>query len=189
MALVPETAIVVFDEAYYEFADDPRYPDTLPYVLEGRPNVCVLRTFSKAYGIAGIRIGYALAAASLLAPMRACSESFPVNLLALVAGEAALGDPAFLRRTVEVNAAGRSYLTREFARLGLQVVPSQTNFLLVHIGPAARKVYGELLARGVIVRPCAGYDLPEHLRITVGQPAQNERLIATLEAVLQVTAN
>lgn len=185
MRHVPDTAIVVFDEAYFEFVDDPAYPDTMPYVLAGRKNVCILRTFSKAYGIAGIRMGYGIAAAELLAPLCACSESFPVNLLAQVAGEAALNDPEFLKCTVALNAQGRAYLYREFDRLGIGYIRSQTNFLLAHVGPAAKQVYTELLKRGVIVRPCTGYDLPEHLRITVGDPAQNARLVATLETVLR----
>jgi histidinol-phosphate aminotransferase len=185
MRRVPETAIVVFDEAYYEFVDDPVYPDTMPYVLGGRKNVCILRTFSKAYGIAGIRIGYAIASPELLAPLRACSESFPVNLLAQVAGEAALRDRAFLERTVAVNAEGRCQLCAEFERLGIPTVPSQTNFILAHVGPKARQIFEELLKRGVIVRPCGGYDLPEHLRITIGDHRQNERLVAALETVLQ----
>ncbi len=184
MARVSDTAIVVFDEAYYEFVDDPEYPDTMPYVLEGWKNVCILRTFSKAYGIAGIRVGYAIAAPELLAPMRACTESFPVNLLAQVAGEAALRDRAFLEKTVAVNAEGRRQLVREFDRLGIPTVPSQTNFILAHVGPRAKQVYEELLKRGVIVRPCAGYDLPEYLRITIGDRSQNDRLVATLRAVL-----
>ncbi len=182
MARVPDTAIVVFDEAYFEFADDPRFPHSLSYVLQGRKNVCVLRTFSKAYGIAGIRIGYGIAAAELLAPLRAASESFPVNLLAQVAGEAALQDRAFLEKTVALNAAGRQQLTDELGRLGIPTVPSQTNFILAHIGPQAKLVYEELLKRGVIVRPCGGYDLPEYLRITIGDAGQNARLIAALEA-------
>jgi histidinol-phosphate aminotransferase len=157
----------------------------MPYVLEGRKNVCILRTFSKAYGIAGIRIGYALAAPELLAPLRACSESFPVNLLAQVAGEAALQDRAFLERTVSLNAQERKHLYREFDGLGIGYVPSQTNFVLARVGPGAKKIYEELLKRGVIVRPCTGYDLPEHLRITVGDARQNERLVATLEAVMR----
>jgi histidinol-phosphate aminotransferase len=184
MDRVPDTAIVVFDEAYYEFVEDPAYPDTMPYILEGRKNVCILRTFSKAYGIAGIRMGYGIASAELLAPMRACAESFPVNLLAQVAGEAALKDRAFLERTVAVNAEGREFLYCELDRLGIPYVRSQTNFLLVRVGPEAKQVYTELLKRGVIVRPCTGYDLPEHLRITVGDPRQNVRLVATLETVL-----
>jgi histidinol-phosphate aminotransferase len=190
MRNVPDTAIVVFDEAYYEFVDDPAYPDTTAHIFEGRQNVCILRTFSKAYGIAGIRMGYAIAAAELLAPLRACSESFPVNLLAQIAGEAALRDGEFLQRTVAVNAEGREFLSREFDRLGIPYVRSQTNFLLArvggpHTGVEAKQVYTELLERGVIVRACTGYDLPEHLRITVGDPDQNFRLIATLETVLR----
>lgn len=184
MARVPDTAIVVFDEAYFEFVDDPKFPDTMPYVLEGRKNICVLRTFSKAYGIAGIRIGYAIAAPELLAPLRACSESFPVNLLAQVAGEAALRDRAFLEQTVAVNAEGRRQLSRDLDGLGIACVPSQTNFLLARVGPRAEQIYEELLKRGVIVRPCTGYDLPEHLRITIGDRTQNERLVATLAVVL-----
>jgi histidinol-phosphate aminotransferase len=185
MRRVPDTAIVVFDEAYFEFVDDPAYPDTMPYILDGRKNVCILRTFSKAYGIAGIRMGYAIASAELLAPMRGCSESFPVNLLAQIAGEAALKDREFLKRTVAVNAEGRQFLSRQFDRLGVPYVRGQTNFLLVQVGPKASQAYTELLKRGVIVRPCTGYDLPEHLRITIGDPDQNARLIETLEIVLQ----
>jgi histidinol-phosphate aminotransferase len=185
MDRVPDTTLVVFDEAYYEFIDDPEYPDTMPYIFEGRKNVCVLRTFSKAYGIAGIRMGYAIASSELLAPMRACAESFPVNLLAQIAGEAALKDPEFLKRTVTVNAEGREYLYREFERLGIGYIRSQTNFVLAHVGADAKEIYAELLKRGVIVRPCTGYDLPEHLRITVGDRSQSARLIATLEIVLR----
>jgi histidinol-phosphate aminotransferase len=184
MLHVPDTAIVVFDEAYFEFVDDPKYPDAMSYLFEGRRNVCILRTFSKAYGIAGIRMGYAIAAAALLAPMAACSESFPVNLLAQIAGEAALKDHEFLKRTVAVNAEGREYLYRQFDHLGIEYVHSQTNFLLARLGPEAKQVYMELLERGVIVRPCTGYDLPEYLRITVGDASQNARLVATLESVL-----
>ncbi len=188
MADVPDTTIVVFDEAYHEFVEDPAYPDTMVYVLEGRKNVCILRTFSKAYGIAGIRMGYAIAAPELLAPLRACSESFPVNLLAQIAGEAALRDRAFLERTVAVNAEGRRQLVREFDRLGIPTVPSHTNFILAHVGPKAKQIYEALLKRGVIVRPCTGYDLPEYLRITIGDRRQNDRLVTTLQVVLQELA-
>ena len=138
MRRVPGHVIVVFDEAYYEFVDSPDYPDSLAYVKSGRyPNVVVLRTFSKAYGIAGIRLGYGIAQPELLAPLRATTESFPVNRLAQVAGLAALEDDEFMARTIAVNAAGRAYLYREFDRLGLAYVPSHTNFILVHLGPAA----------------------------------------------------
>jgi histidinol-phosphate aminotransferase len=185
MRRVPGHVIVVFDEAYYEFVDSPDYPDSLAYVESGRsPNAVVLRTFSKAYGIAGIRLGYGIAQPELLAPLRATTESFPVNRLAQVAGLAALEDNEFMARTIAVNAAGRAYLYREFDRLGLTYVRSHTNFILLHIGPAAKAVFQALLERGVIVRPCAPYELPEHLRITVGTEAQNKRFIETLEAVI-----
>ena len=180
MRRVPETAIVVFDEAYHEFVDSPDYPEGLAYVKEGRRNVVVLRTFSKAYGIAGIRLGYGIAHPDLLAPLRAATESFPVNRLAQVAGLAALEDDEFMARTAAMNAAGRAQLYREFDRLGLAYAPSHTNFILVHVGPDAKAIFQGLLARGVIVRPCTGYDLPEHLRVSIGTEAQNARFIAAL---------
>jgi histidinol-phosphate aminotransferase len=185
MRQLPDGVIVAFDEAYHEFVESEEYPDTLGYVREGRPNVIVLRTFSKIYGMAGLRLGYAVAQPELLGPMRTCSESFPVNRLAQVAGEAALGDRQFLQRTVQVNQEGRHYLYGEFDRLGLRYAPSHTNFVLVQVGPQAGAVFQGLLRRGVIVRPCNGYDLPEFLRITIGTPEQNARLIGTLEAVLR----
>ncbi len=186
MARVPDHVIVVFDEAYFEFVDSPDYPDSFAYVKSDRyPNVIVLRTFSKAYGIAGIRLGYGIALPALLDPLRASMESFPVNRLAQVAGLAALEDGEFMRRTIDMNLAGRQYLYREFGRLGLAYAASHTNFILVHIGPQARQVYQKLLERGVIVRPCNGYDLPEYLRVTIGVAAQNARLIATLEEIIQ----
>jgi histidinol-phosphate aminotransferase len=184
MAGVPDHVLVVFDEAYYEFVDSDDYPDSLRYVREGRKNVIVLRTFSKAYGIAGIRLGYGVAAAELLAPLRASTESFPVNRLAQAAGLAALEDDEFVKKTVEINRAGRLYLYEQFERLGLKYVKSHGNFVLLEVGPDAAAVYQRLLQRGVIVRPCIVYDLPECLRVTVGTPAQNARFIATLEDVL-----
>ncbi len=184
LAAVPDRALVVFDEAYYEFVDAADYPDCLAYVKEGRKNIVVLRTFSKAHGIAGIRIGYGIAQPEVLAPLRASAESFPVNLLAQVAGEAALEDTEFVRQTVEANRRGREYLYGEFARLGLRYPPTQANFILVRVGPQAGEVYQRLLRCGVIVRPCTGYDLPEHLRITIGTPEQNRRLVETLDDIL-----
>jgi histidinol-phosphate aminotransferase len=184
MAAVPDHVLVVLDEAYFDFVDAGGYPDSLAYLRAGRKNVLILRTFSKAQGIAGIRLGYGIAHADLLAPMRAASESFPVNILAQIAGEAALEDGEFVHKTVETNRIGRQFLTCEFARLGMSCPPSQTNFLLVHVGPQAGQVYQKLLQRGVIVRPCTGYDLPEHLRVTIGTPEQNERLVTELEKVL-----
>ncbi len=185
MRQVPEQVIVAFDEAYYDFVESDEYPETLGYVRQGRPNVIVLRTFSKIYGMAGLRLGYGVAQPELLAPLHRSSESFPVNRMAQVAGQAALNDREFLRETVVVNQAGRHYLYGEFERLGLRYAPSHTNFVLVHVGPRADDVFHGLLRRGVIVRPCHNYDLPEFLRITIGTPEQNARLVAALEAVLR----
>lgn len=181
---VPERVLVIFDEAYYEFVESPEYPDTLRYIREGRRNVMVMRTFSKVYGLAGLRLGYGVAHPETLAPLWRVKEPFAVNRLAQIAGIAALGDEEFLRRSVEANRAGRRYLYGEFKRLRLFYVESHTNFVLVQIGPEAREVAERLLERGVIVRPCTGYGLPEFLRITVGSPEQNARLVAALEGVL-----
>jgi histidinol-phosphate aminotransferase len=185
MERVPDDVLVVFDEAYYELVASDRYPDTLQYVHQGRENVLVLRTFSKVYGMAGIRLGYGIAMPSLLAPMKQARESFAVNLLAQAAGIAALQDQAFLQKTVEANNASRQWLYKQFERLDLFYLESHTNFILVHIGPRAGEVQQELLKQGVIVRPCNGYDLPEFLRVTVGTLEQDARFVQTLEDVLK----
>ena len=181
---VPEDVLVVFDEAYFEFVASEEYPDTLQIVREGRGNVMVMRTFSKIYGVAGLRLGYAVAAPEILEPLQRVKEPFAVNLLAQAAGVAALEDVEFVSKSVEANHAGRLFLYREFERLGLRYVESHTNFILVEIGPQAVAIQRRLLEKGVIVRPCTGYDLPDWLRITVGSPAQNGRLIEALEEVL-----
>jgi histidinol-phosphate aminotransferase len=185
MEEVPDQVLVVFDEAYYELVESDEYPDTLEYIREGRGNVLTIRTFSKVYGLAGIRLGYAIAMPEILAPMYQVKEVFAVNRLAQAAGIAALEDEAFLKKLVAANRAGLHFLYGEFDRLGLRHVESHTNFILVEIGPQATTVYQRLLEKGVIVRPCTGYDLPNFLRITVGTPAQNVRLIEALEGTLQ----
>lgn len=183
MERVPDYVLVVFDEAYYELVASDEYPDTLQYIQEGRQNIMSIRTFSKIYGLAGIRLGYAVADPDILAPLNRVKEPFAVNLLAQAAGMAALEDETFLKKSVAANQAGRLFLYREFDRLGLRYVESHTNFILVEIGPQAATVQQRLLERGIIVRPCAGYDLPNCLRITVGNQAQNARLIEALGLV------
>jgi histidinol-phosphate aminotransferase len=184
MARVPDDVLVVFDEAYYELVDSDAYPETFQYIRQERGNVIILRTFSKVYGMAGVRLGYGIGVPELLAPLKRSRESFGVNLLAQAAGLAALEDKAFLEETVAMNHQGRLYLYEAFERLGLEYVESHTNFILVRIGPRAGEVQQELLKKGVIVRPCTGYDLPEYLRVTVGSPAQNERFVEALEDLL-----
>ncbi len=184
---VPEHVIVVFDEAYYEYAAAPDFPDTIEYVRRGAGNVVVLRTFSKAYGLAGLRVGYGFGSAALLAPLRLVKEPFAVNLLAQAAGLAALDDDDFCARSVAVNEEGKAYLYREFERLGLFYVPTSTNFILTQLGPRMLWLVDRLMEHGVIVRPGDAYDLPEFARITVGTVEQNRRLIQALEKLLAET--
>jgi histidinol-phosphate aminotransferase len=184
MERVPDHVLVVFDEAYFELVDSDVYPETMAYVRQGRENVIILRTFSKVYGMAGIRLGYGVATPGVLAPMHQAKEPFAVNLLAQSAGIAALQDREFLLKTVEANRASRLQLYGEFDRMQLSYLKSHTNFILVHIGPHATEVQQRLLAKGVIVRPCDGYDLCDFLRVTVGTPEQNALFIEGLEEVL-----
>jgi len=184
MERVPDHVLVVFDEAYYELVDSDDYPDTLAYVRAGRPNVLVMRTFSKVFGLAGVRLGYGIAMPETLEPLNRVKEPFSVNSLAQAAGIGALKDEAFRKRTVEMTRAERRYLYGEFESLGLEYVPSHTNFILVKIGSNAAQVQERLKRRGVIVRPCDGYDTPQFLRITIGDRAQNQRLVSALHSVL-----
>lgn len=179
---VPRSVAVVFDQAYYEFADDPGYPDALDYLKAGHDNVIVLRTFSKAHGLAGLRLGYCIAAAPVRRLLDTVKEPFNLNRLSVVAGPAALSDAAWTARCVEENRRGREFLAKEFARLGFQPVPSQANFVLVDVKQDADDLFQRLLRRGVIVRPASGWGLTTYLRVTVGTREQNQRLLDALEA-------
>jgi histidinol-phosphate aminotransferase len=184
-AKVPDHVLVVFDEAYYEFVVAPDFPRTLPFIRAGLENVMILRTFSKVYGIAGIRLGYCIADPSVLVWLRASADSFPVNRVALLAGEAALEDVEFVRQTLDMIQEGRQYLYHEFERLGLFCLPSHTNFVLVRLGPHAPSILQSLLTCGSLIRSGTGYELPEFARITIGTRMQNERLIAGLEVAMR----
>lgn len=180
MAAVPEHVTVVFDEAYMEFAAEP--VDTACYVRQGR-SVAVLRTFSKAYGLAGVRVGYAITTAEIAALMNKARSPFNVNLPAQVGALAALDDTEHLQRSVEMVNRGRAQYYAAFESMGLAYVPCHTNFILVRVGDGAG-VYAEALARGVITRPMGGYGLPEYIRITIGNEAENTRCIAVLRELL-----
>ena len=143
-----------------------------------------MRTFSKVYGLAGIRLGYGIATPEVLDPLERVKEPFAVNRLAQAAGLAALEDKAFLAKSVAVNQQGRLFLYREFDRLKLPYLESHANFVLVDVGPQAAAIRQRLLEGGVRVRPCAGYELPDHLRVTIGSSEQNTRLVQALEGVL-----
>ncbi len=178
---VPATVAVVLDEAYVEYLDPERRAPSLAWLAEF-PNLIVTRTFSKAYGLAGLRVGYALARPEVAELLNRLRQPFNVNSLALAAAEAALDDEGFLTASKRLNDAGRAQLSEGCRRLGLAYIPSSGNFVCVRVGDAAR-VYQELLRRGVIVRPVGNYGLPEHLRVSVGTEAQNARLLAALAEV------
>ena len=179
---LPGSPIVFMDEAYYEFVEAADYPQTLRMATQ-RPMI-VTRSFSKAYGLAGLRVGYGIAQPSLIAAMEAVREPFNVNSLAQVAAAAALDDAAFLSRTRRLTAEGRAYLTRELERLQLRYVPSVTNFLLIRLGPRAPEVSEKLLARGVIVREMRAWKLSGCLRVTIGTMAENRAFIRALKPCL-----
>ena len=184
MARVPGSVIVVMDEAYAEMADaDVDAASALP-LLSAYPNLLLTRTFSKAYGLAGLRVGYLIGAPGLVAVMERIRESFNVNGPALAACEAALGDTAHLHQACERNAQQRAELADALRARGRVVLPSQTNFLLVEFGPDTANIEAALIARGVVLRPMGGYGLPEWLRITVGTADENRRLLAALDEVL-----
>lgn len=178
---VPQSVIVVVDEAYSHYVARSDYPDATSWVRD-YPNLLALRTFSKAYGLAGLRVGYGVGDPELVGYMNRVREPFNVNSLALVAARAALSDEEHVRKSVEVNSQGRDYLCRELGRLGVPCVPSQANFLLVEVGDGA-DCFRRLLREGVIVRPLGGYGLPQHVRVTVGLPEENERFIEALRKV------
>jgi histidinol-phosphate aminotransferase len=173
---------VVLDEAYNEYLDPSLRFDSTQWVKRF-PNLIVSRTFSKAYGLAGLRVGYAIAQPALTDLLNRVRQPFNVNTLAQVAAIAALNDKAFLQRSYELNRDGKQQLAEAFDELGLQYVPGYGNFLLVRVGEAQR-VNLELLKRGVIVRPVASDGLPEWLRVTIGLPEENRRFIEALSAVL-----
>jgi histidinol-phosphate aminotransferase len=180
---VPEQVVIVADEAYFEFVRDPEYPDSLHYHERGRM-IVTLRTFSKIFGLAGLRVGYAVAPPDIVTLLHKVRQPFNVTSLAQVAAIAGLADAGHVRRTLEVNAAGIAYLEREFKRLGINFVPSNANFILAEVGDSL-DVFNQLLRLGVIVRPMGGYGLPRHLRISVGLEPENRRLISALEEVLK----
>jgi histidinol-phosphate aminotransferase len=182
MSLVPDNIIVIFDEAYFEFLDDP--PETLRFIRE-RQNVIVLRTFSKIHGLAGLRIGYAVAAPEMIEVLHKTRQPFNVNSIAHAGALAALEDKAHLRETKRIVDEGRAYLEKQFTVMGVPFVPAVANFVMVNVGDGCA-VFEELLRRKIIVRPLKGYGLPEWVRISVGTMKENNKLIAALKEVVRV---
>lgn len=183
---VPPHVLVVLDEAYGEYLPPAERCDTAAW-LTRFPNLLISRTFSKAYGLAGLRVGYGLGHPEVIDLLNRVRHPFNVNLPALAAAEAALDDAEFLARSYALNSAGMAQLVAGLAGLGIETVPSKGNFLLAKVGDAAR-INTELLKRGVIVRPVANYGLPEFLRVSVGLAGQNARFLDALSVVLAALA-
>jgi histidinol-phosphate aminotransferase len=183
LASLPADIVLVLDEAYIEFARDPSRPDSRDYVAGERP-VVGLRTFSKAYGLAGLRVGYGIMPPALADILHRVRQPFNVSLPAQEAAAAALEDEAFLARTLEVVHAGVDYLGRALASLGLESLPTQSNFVFFHTPRPARVVFEALLERGVIVRPLDTYGFPDAIRVNAGLPEENQRFIEALGEVL-----
>lgn len=180
---VSKDVLLIVDEAYFEYVEDSAYPDSLKYHEPDRA-ILTLRTFSKLYGLAGLRIGYGIGPREIVAMMQRVRQPFNVNAPAQWAALAALDDAEHIRRSLEANREGLGYLQGEFTRLGLEFVPSQGNFVLVRVGKG-QEVFQQLLRQGVIVRPMAGYRFPEHVRVTVGTMAENRKFIEALQEVIR----
>ncbi|RAU95580.1 histidinol-phosphate transaminase [Paenibacillus sp. YN15] len=180
---VPATALVVLDEAYAEYVTSPDYHDGLK-LLEEHPNVVLLRTFSKIYGLASMRIGYGIGHPDVIRTINLVREPFNTTRFAQVAAQAALADQAFVKECKERNSAGLEYLTGEFARLGLTWLPAYGNFIMVELNRPAGQIFEALLKQGYIIRGGHKLDFPTMIRVTVGSREQNEGFIAALERTL-----
>ncbi len=180
---VSRDVLLIVDEAYFEYVQDSDYPDSLRYHANDRA-ILTLRTFSKLYGLAGLRIGYGVASKEVVSLMQRVRQPFNVNAPAQWAALAALDDTDHVQHSLEVNRQGLDYLQGEFKRLNLEFVPSQANFVLVRVGKG-QEVFKQLLGQGVIVRPTAGYRFPDHVRVTVGTMAENRKFIGALKKVIR----
>ncbi|MBY6032003.1 histidinol-phosphate transaminase [Marinobacter daepoensis] len=180
---IPERVLVVLDEAYCEYLVGDEYPDGIQ-LLDRYPNLIVCRTFSKAWGLAALRVGYTVSSPAIADILNRVRQPFNVDTVALCAATAVLGDEAYLQKSREVNEAGLRQLADGFDRMGLPYIPSVGNFIAVEVGESAMGVYQALLAHGVIVRPVAGYGMPRHLRVSVGLPHENERFLDALAEAL-----
>ncbi|MHB8846014.1 MAG: histidinol-phosphate transaminase [Nitrospirota bacterium] len=180
MAKVPGHVLVAVDEAYFEYVTRADYPDSLDYLRDGG-NILALRTFSKIYGLAGLRIGYGITKPEIAGPMNKVRQPFNTNSLAQIAALAALSDRKHVEKSVTVNNEGKQFLYREFDRLGISYIPTETNFIMFETALEGREVYDRLLKTGVIIRPMG----PKKLRVTIGLPEENKRFAAELEAIVK----
>jgi histidinol-phosphate aminotransferase len=183
---IPAEVLVVLDEAYCEYLQGDQYADGIS-LLSRFPNLIVCRTFSKAWGLAALRVGYSVSSAAVADILNRVRQPFNVDTVALAAATAALSDNDYLARSRENNAAGLKQFEQAFAGMGLDYIPSAGNFVAVEVGDQAMDIYQFLLTQGIIVRPVAGYGMPRHLRVSVGLPEQNHRFIDALSQALKAT--
>jgi histidinol-phosphate aminotransferase len=183
LAALPPGCLLVLDEAYFEYAQDADYPDGVELVRRGAPLV-VTRTFSKVYGLGGLRAGYAVAAPEIWDAVLVIREAFGTNSVAQAAAAAALSDTEHVRRSVELNRSEKPRLARALGARGFTVLPSLSNFVTFDTGRSGREVFGKLLAHGVIVRPLDPYRMASFLRVSVGTPAENDAFLAALDKVI-----
>ena len=181
---LPEDILVVLDEAYDTFIDVNDFPDSLNYIRNKKKNVVVLKTFSKAYGLAGLRIGYAIARSDIISYMELARQPFNVNTIAQKAAIAALGDKKFLNKTKKVVLEGKNYIYDNLNRLGFSYVPSTANFILIDVGRDGFEIFKSMLKHGVIVRDMKQYGLKNFIRVTVGTKKENEKFINILEKII-----
>jgi histidinol-phosphate aminotransferase len=180
---VPANVLLALDEAYLEFLNEPL--DLLPEIRNGsKPNLLLMRTFSKIYGLAGTRIGYGIGHPDFIAALEKIRQPFNINSVAQAGALAALDDTKHVEKTRKINSRGLKLYARTFRKLKLDFIPSQANFILVRVGDGQR-VFGELQRLGVIVRPMGGYQLPEWIRISIGTPKENQRCLEALKSVLK----
>lgn len=187
LAALPKELILVLDQAYQEYATLKAACDGASLIRAGCDNLIVLRTFSKAYGLAGVRLGYGLASEEICTLLDTIKEPFNLSRLAAAAGPAALRDAPWLAQCIGANAQQRSWLEKQFLVRGLIPVPSQSNFVLVNVGLDAEHLFRDLMARGVLVRPGTAWGYRNHIRVTVGTPEQNRRFLEALDAVLAIS--
>ncbi|MFQ3322278.1 MAG: histidinol-phosphate aminotransferase [Pseudomonadales bacterium] len=180
---VPDDVIVVLDEAYCEYVADSTYPNSIA-LLDSYPNLVVSRTFSKAYGLAGLRVGYSISNPQIADLLNRARGPFNVNSMALAAAQAVLADADYLAKAIEVNNSGLIQLADAFVRLGVDFIPSVGNFISFDAGIYAADIYQSLLEAGVIVRPVGVYEMPSYLRVSVGLVDENEKFIAALEQII-----
>lgn len=180
---LPDHVVAIFDEAYFEVMPDDMKPDVLKHIRAGKENIIVLRTFSKGYGLAGLRLGYAVGHSELISLLNKVRQPFNANSMAQAAAMAALDDVTHIVETREMIFQGLEFFERKLPKLGVEVVPSGANFVLVKTGNG-REVFRELQKRKVIVRPMDPYGLPDHIRITIGTPEQNQTTLEALKEVL-----